>query len=375
MRFVTIAAKNLARRPARSLLTVFGLAIAIAAIVSLLGASDSLQNSLRTLYRTRGADLIVQRRGGMVQISKGIAESFGDRIRALPQTGAVVSGLLDLISFEDRGLYMVIIEGIEAKSLVLDRVKLVAGRRLQAGDGRCAMLGRVLAENLKKRPGDTIKLYEHPFQVVGIFDALSVYESGAAFVLLSELQREMDRPGQVTGFLVQARPPGDAAAMAALKTQIEALDPDIAAIPADEFVHTVSQMRITRTMSWIIAGIAGILGSLSVLNTMAMSVFERRAEIGALRAIGWRKSRIVRLICGESLLLAAGGVALGIPAGEAALSLLAHWHVTSNIVQDNVSLRTIGQAVLLAAAMAAIGALYPALRIARVPPVESLRGT
>jgi len=374
MWFVTIAAKNLVRRPTRTLLTIAGLAIAVATVVSLVGAAESLERSYLALHVSRGADLVVQRQGGMIQITRGIAESFGDRIRTLPQAGRVIGGLLDLVAFEDRGLYMVIVEGTDPNDIVMGRVEMTSGRRLHAGDENCVMLGRVLASNLGKLAGDTVEIYAHRFRVVGVFEALSVYENGAVFMPLADLQREMDRPGQVTGFLVQANPPGDSAAIAALKRRIESLDRHVAAVPCAEFVRSVSQMQVTRVMSWIIAGITGLIGSLGVLNTMAMSVFERRAEIGALRAMGWRRTRVVRLILNESFVLAAAGLAIGLPCGASLICFLSRWHVTSNLVQGNVSARTIGEAVLMAAVMATVGALYPALRIARVPPVESLRG-
>jgi putative ABC transport system permease protein len=373
MYFLTIAAKNLARRPARTLLTLFGVALGVAAVVSLWGAVESIESSYLAVYTGREVDLVVQRRGGMVQLSKGIAQSFGDRIRALPQARLVMGGLLDMVSFEDRGLYMVLVEGIEPTSIALDRVKVTDGRRLRAGDEKCVMLGRGLAANLGKRPGEIVEIYSHPFKVVGVFDSLSRYENGSVFMLLDELQRQMDRTGQVTGFLVQAEPPGDPAAVASLRQRIEAIDPTVAAIQCEEFVGSLSQMRVLRTASWVIATIAGAIGSLGILNTMAMSIFERRAEIGALRAVGWRKSRVVRLILDESLMLAVAGAALGIPIGAAALAFLGRWRVTSTFVQGNLSPRVVGVAILVASVMAMVGALYPALRIARVPPDEALR--
>jgi putative ABC transport system permease protein len=376
MRFVTIAVKNLVRRPGRSLLTVAGLAVAIAAVVSLVGAAESLENSYLALYESRGADLVVQRRGGMVQVSRGMAESFGDRIRTLPQAGLVSGGLLDLVAFEERGLYTVFVEGmLPSAGSVIDRAKLLTGRRLTTSDKDCVMLGRVLAANLSKRFGETVEIYAHKFKIVGVFETLNVYENGSVFMLLSDLQRQMDRPGQVTGFLVQANPPGDAAAITALQRGIEALDPNVAAIPCAEFVRSVSQLRVTRAMSWIISAMAGLIGALGVLNTMAITVFERRAEIGALRAMGWRKTRVVRLILNESLALAAVGLAVGIPCGFGLMFFMQKWHVTSSLVQGNPSAWTICEAILMAAAMATIGALVPALRIASVPPVNALRGT
>ena len=98
----------------------------------------------------------------------------------------------------------------------------------------------------------------------------------------------MDRPGEVTGYAVTSadqRP----AAIEELRKKIEALDPEIAATPCAEFVNSITQIRITRTMSWFTSIFAIVIGAIGVMNTMAMSVFERRGEIGTLRAIGWRK--------------------------------------------------------------------------------------
>jgi putative ABC transport system permease protein len=237
------------------------------------------------------------------------------------------------------------------------------------------MLGRILAANLGKKPGDSVDVYSQPFRVLGVFESFSVYENGAVFMLLDDLQRQMDRPGQVTGHIVQSNPPGDSAATAELARQIESLDHDVAAVPCAEFVSSLNQMRVTRTMAWLIAAIACAIGSLGVLNTMAMSVFERRSEIGSLRAMGWRTSCVIRLIVGESLMLATAGAAAGIVIGLAGIAVLAHWHVTSGLVQGDVSYRAIAEGVITAAAMAVVGAAYPALRIARMPPVDALRGS
>ena len=130
---------------------------------------------------------------------------------------------MDLISFEEQDLFMVIVNGWEPDCPVLDRVHLLAGRRLRAGDERAVMLGRILAANLGKHTGDHVQVYGQDFEVVGEFESFSVYENGAVFMLLDELQRQMDRPGEVTGYIVQSadnRP----AAIAELRKKIEALD-------------------------------------------------------------------------------------------------------------------------------------------------------
>src|SRR5215212_9331057 len=154
MRMWQIAQKNLWRRPVRSLLTAFGLAIAVAAVVALVGVSESLESSFLDLYIRQGADLVVQPRGGAVQLSKGIRLSVGDQLRKIPGVREVVGSLMDLISFEEQGLFMVIVNGLEPDSPVFDRVRVMSGRRLHAADRRAVMLGRILAANLGKHTGD-----------------------------------------------------------------------------------------------------------------------------------------------------------------------------------------------------------------------------
>jgi putative ABC transport system permease protein len=374
MNMLALAWKNLRRRPARSVLTIVGLSVAVGVVVSLVGLSQSLESSFLALYTQRGADLVVQRRGGTVQLAKGLPLKLADRIEKMPGVKEVIRGLMDMVAFEKQGLFMVIVNGWEADCPVLDRVNITAGRRLQKGDNRRVMLGRILAANLGKRPGDSVDLYSRQFEVVGVFDSFSVYESGAVFMLMEDLQRQMDRPGQATGFVVQVSPPGDAGVIDRIRREIEALDPAIAATPCAEFVRSLKQMQVTRSMSWVASVIAALIGAIGVLNSMAMSVLERRPEIGAFRAMGWRKRHVVQLIVTEALLLAAAGAALGTALGLSVLCGLVHLPATSGLVQGDWPIWAIAEGALLAFLMAALGAAWPALRISAEQPVEALLG-
>jgi putative ABC transport system permease protein len=372
MHLWTIAGKNLWRRPARSLLTVCGLAIAVAAVVALVGVSDSLESSYLDLYTRPGSDLVVQRRGGAVQISKGIDLAFGDQIRKISGVREVIGGLMDMVSFEDHDLFMVIVNGFEADCSVLDRVRIVNGRRLQVGDGRMVMLGRILAANLGKRAGDRVTLYGQDFAVVGVFESFSVYENGAVFMLIEELQRQMDRPGEVTGFVVvtETRKKAD---IARIGREIEALRPDVAATTCAEFVSSLSQMKIVRTVSWFTSLFAIVIGGVGMMNTMAMSVLERRGEIASLRAMGWRQGRVAKLILSESFVLSIVGALLGVVIGLTAIWLLTQWRRTSGLVQGDLSFAAIGEGFVVALVIALLGAAIPAIRCARLPIADTLR--
>ncbi len=372
MQFWTVALKNLRRRAARSALAVGGMAIAVASVVALVGVANSLESSFLDLYLKRGTDLIVQPRGGTIQLSKGISPAFGDQIRKIPGVRGVIGGLMDMVAFEDNDLYMVIVYGWMPDSPVLDQVHLLSGRQIHEGDVRKVTLGRILAANLGKKTGDHIKLYGQDFEVVGIFESFSVYENGAVFLLLDELQRQMDRPGEVTGFVVDAidkRP----AAVEEIRRQIEALDPNVAATPCADFVSSLSQIRIARTMSWFISAFAIAIGAIGVMNTMAMAVFERRGEIAALRSMGWPKLRVVQLILTESMFLSLIGAVIGTAVGAGIMMILPHLKKTSGLIQGDMSLCAIFAGICVAIIIALVGAIVPAYRCARLPIAETLR--
>ena len=117
------------------------------------------------------------------------------------------------------------------------------------------------------------------FQVVGVFESDSLFENGGLIVPIKDLQRMMGREGSVSGFVVSAEA-SKGRDLDALGHRIEATIPGVAATPARDFVQGDNQIRLVKTMAWATSAIAMILGSLGVLNTMMMAVFERTQEIG-----------------------------------------------------------------------------------------------
>ena len=373
MRLIGVAWKNLARRPWRSTLTALGLSVAVATVVTLVGVSQRLEQSFLDLYNRRGADLVVQHAGGMMQLNSGINESLQSRIAELPGAGQVIGGLMDVVALERFDMVAVIVNGWDVQCPVLDQVTVIEGRRLRRGDRGRVMLGKILAGNIGVHVGDTIDFYSEQFEIVGIFDSFSVYESGAIFVLLAELQRLMDRPGKVTGYVVQAAPPGDAAAVEELRESINSLDPNIRAVAVSEFVRNISQIRVIRAAAWVTSVIAVVIGVVGVLNTMITSVFERVREIGTLRAIGWRKRRVMSMVIAESLLLSFVAAIVGNLLGASAVGLLGRWPQLAGFLDGSPPLAEMAQGALLAIVVGALGGLYPAVWAANLWPVQALR--
>ncbi|HEV3415182.1 MAG TPA: ABC transporter permease [Pirellulales bacterium] len=378
MQFFVFIWRNLLRRPVRSGLTIVGLAVAVAAVVALVGISDGFSRQFQELYDHRGVDLVVQKVGSSAELNNGVPEAMGNRIKELMPGATVMGGLMDVVSFPDHDLMAVIINGWPADSpLFLDR-KLISGRFPKEGDRHKAIIGTVLAANLGKKLGDTIRIYDTDVEIIGTFESTSVFESGSIATLLKDMQEFMNRSHQVTGFIVRTDIPKDAPDREAKIAQFgkrieETLDDGIAAMPATAFIENVGLIKLAKAVAWVTSAIAMAIGAIGMLNTMVMSVYERVREIGTLRAIGWRKMRVMWMILCESILLSFGGAVIGSIAAVGLTRFLSKMPMTSELIEGKIAPVIFAEGFLLAMLVGFLGALYPAYWGANLRPIEAMR--
>ncbi|HZZ27275.1 MAG TPA: ABC transporter permease [Pirellulales bacterium] len=374
MHFFTFLLKNLLRRPARTLLTIVGLAVAVGAVVSLVGVASGFKDSFMKIYESRDVDLVVTRAGGTEAINNGLPEQLQGPLTKLKGVKQVVGGLVDTIQFRDQGLLGVLLNGWPPDSPLFSEIKMISGQKLTAADTDKIILGRVFAANMNKKVGDTIELYNtKKFEVVGIYESPIVYENGGAVILLKELQSLINKPNETSGFTISAEKPIDEKGLDDLAERIKALQPGLQVKKSAEFVNNVQQIKMINAVAWITSAIALVIGAIGMLNTMIMSVFERTKEIGTLRAIGWRRTRIIQMVIGESLLLSLGGAIVGSVAGLVMVKLLTELPNTSGLVSGNISLPVILWGFFFAILVGVFGAIYPALWSANLLPTEALR--
>jgi putative ABC transport system permease protein len=372
VRFLTLIAKNVLHRPVRTVLTTVGLAIAIAAVIILVGISWNFERSFLAIFRAKGIDMVVGRAGSSNQLSSSLDEKMSDRLLAIDGVAEVSPSLVDTVAFEDKNLVSVLVDGWVPGSILFRGIRVIDGRALQKSDEKAVMLGRVLAMSLGKKAGEGLPVAGEPFHVVGVYESDSWFENGAMIMPLATLQSMMGRQGQVTGFLIKAKA-SDPHSIAQLRQRIEKTIPGVAAMPARDHVASDTQIRLASAMAWATAAVALILGSVGMLNTMLMSIFERTREIGILRAVGWRRRRVLALVLGEALAIALFGTVLGTVLAIIGLKALTLGPTARGFINPNLPPEVIVIALAMGVGLSLLGGLYPAARAAALEPTEALR--
>jgi putative ABC transport system permease protein len=383
MYFVTFILKNLTRRPFRTALTVLGLAVAVGSMISLLGISHNVEATVAEGFERRGVDLVVIQGGVPDQLSSDLDEKLVDRVKRIPGVDPkgvdiALVGLIELKRASGSSISAMTL-GWPADNFGFDDLEILKGRRLEAGDHRKVMLGKTLAGNLDKTVGGTIELQEQRFQIVGIYQSFSVFENGSVIVLLPEAQQLSARPGRITGFAIRVdksleHPDAD---VDAVRQRIDAITDDtgkhLSAQTTKDYVQTAAHITMLKAMTWMVSVIAVVIGVISMLNTMIMSVLERTQEIGILRAVGWPKSRIVRMILGEAIVLGLAAAAFGAVGAVSFTYVLTLFPKANGFIEGGIAPVVIAEGFALTLFIGVLGAAYPAVRAARLLPTEALR--
>jgi putative ABC transport system permease protein len=374
MRLATLTIKNVLRRPGRSALTVCGLAAAIGTVVALVGIVRTYEQSVRDFYASQGIDLVVFRKAGIYRPYSSLKQSLQAEIERMPEVQLVAGSITETLSMPDYGLYGVVLEGIEVGRFDMSRAKVVSGRLLREGDGRVVVLGSILAKNLNKRPGDTLELVRgaEPFTVVGVYESHQFVENNMILAPLSQIQPLLGREGEVTGFVITVKQK-DEAATERLRQRIRGLSSEVDAQATGEFFDTAVETRLAMAMTWLTSTVALIVGSIGMLNTMLMTVVERTREIAILRAIGWRKGSVIRVILLESLILAVSGCVAGTLLAIGLTQVLTRLPAVQHIVTGRIAPSVIVTAVVTALLVCILGGVYPAWRAAGLLPSQALR--
>ena len=373
MRFFSLIFKNLTRRPFRTGLTLLAFATAIAAVVSLLGIAKGFTKSVADVYQSHSVDVVVSREGTADRLSSSVDESFTEKIATVTGVDQAAGVLLETMSLEEQEIYGVPSMGIADGSWLLDDYKLESQVEVDEKNVHRVLLGVNLANRVGVAAGEEVMIFEEPYLVTGIFNSQSAWENGSMIFPLRQLQKLADRASQVTYINVVLEKPVGAAKADAAVTAIESLDPKLNALTTDDFVETDTRMQLAQAMAGMTSLIALILGAFGVLNTMMTSVLERTREIGILRAMGWPRARVVKMILLESCLLAVVACVVGSILAIVLTRILANSTAAQGILTPAIDGGVLIRGAIIALVIGVLGAMIPAWRAARLLPTEAFR--
>ena len=373
MTFFSMVWKNIHRRKARSGFTAAGVAIGVGAGIAMAAVSWGFDRSFENLYVSRSTDAVVAKITSGSLMPGFFDEARADEIAALPGIRSTGNVLSDLFSIQ--GVEGMMVCGWQPGAFLWDHITLRKGvQPARQESGKPVYLGIIAADLLKKKPGDSLLIREKTFRVAGIFESRSLMENGAVILDLSDLQTLVGRPRKINFLNLRLNPEMTGAEFDSLRTTIERKYRGLRFFRTGEVASSLVAVRASKAMSLVTSAIALAVGTLGIMNTMLMSVYERTREIGLLAAVGWRRRRIVTMVLVESVLISVAGAAAGVVLGVAAVLALQSMEFMRGKIEAAFGPELFLGAFVLASGLGIAGALYPAWKAASIQPRNALLG-
>ncbi|RLI98362.1 MAG: hypothetical protein DRO99_00905 [Candidatus Aenigmatarchaeota archaeon] len=373
---IDLAFKNVKREKSRTFLTVLGIVIGIGVIVALGSFAEGINVFFQSTLEFSAGKVTVQQRGaGGFQTGFSGSDITDEQVEAIKMLDGVKEVVPVNMYIEAGGIgfdIQMIVVGLDPSNsnvFVGDDIGLYSGRELEPGDSGYIVVGKDFADSRGLVIGDTVTLKDTGFEVIGIIEkSNNANVDSSAMITMSDMQDLLDTESYSLLYVI----PEDIRDVETIADRIEDEDDSLSATTNKDFARTATDVvnRI-RMFMFAMGGIAAVIGGLGVLNTMVMSVLERRKEIGVMKAIGATNYNVLFQILSESLIISLLGGVIGVLVGQIGAFVLVV--VTEGAIPATVTPGLAATGILFAMALGAIGGIYPAWQAARVDPVQALR--
>lgn len=394
--FFIISLSSLRQRRKRSWLTMIGIFIGVATIVSLMSVGQGMQDAINDQFASMGSDKIMVLSGsGMpLESASPLTLTELDVVRGVRgveyATGMITK--MSPITFQDETTYQFVAGiPIDEDSLRIltgmEAFHLIDGRMLKEGDRFKAVVGYLYAVDAfdkKVEMGHKLTVSGYDFDVIGRFDRIGTRQKDLQVIIPQEIFRDIyDEPEDLMAMIAQVKPSAGMSKVAEdIKRQIRRVrderegEETFQVQTFEELMSTAgSVISVVQAFLLGIAFISLLVGGVGIMNTMYTSVLERTREIGVMKAIGARNSHIMSIFLIEAGILGMVGGSIGIALGLAlgkAVEYFADTQLSTGLIKANTSPELILTALTFSFLVGCLSGVLPARAAAKQSPVESL---
>ncbi len=400
--FAKMAFRNITRRKMRSWLTMLGIFIGIAAVVTLISLGQGFQGTINEQFEKLGPNRLIITPGNSEMGFQGgslTTEYLTDReTEIVRKTRGIrfATGLLienARIDFNDEVAHLNVI-GVKTDSGTTEELERIGffeietGRQFSNTDGYAAILGQNIAKKTfdrELRVGNKILINDVQFKVIGIQKTAGTGVHDAVIRIPLDTAREIfDEPVKISEVMAATQTVEDLDAVVdsverALRKyrDVKEGEEDFSVQTSKQIINQLNQILTLVNVVFIgIAAISLIVGGIGITNTMYTSVLERTKEIGIMKSVGARNSDIRNIFLMESGFLGLVGGIIGAILGLmiAKVGELIVLKAANIVLKPYISIELIAGVLLFSFLIGALSGTFPAMQAAKMNPVECLRG-
>jgi putative ABC transport system permease protein len=357
---------NLVHRPFRTIISVVAVAVEVTLILLIVGIMLGMLNDSKHRQAGIGADIMVQPPGSSLLMGVSgapVSVKVADKLRKLPHVVAVTPVVTQLTTAGN----VEVLDGIDLPSFdaVSGGFHYLSGGPFQ--EPYDMIIDDLEAGSKHRKVGDMVETLNHPFRICGIVE----HGKGARkFVPIATLQDLIGALGKASIFYVKLDDPNNADEVVRTIKSISGMQ-QYGVHSLKEYLSLMTSASIPglTTVINVVIGIAMIIGFIVIFQAMYAAVMERTREIGILKSLGAGKLYIVNVVLRETLLIAIGGVILGIAISYGArVGLRARFQTLPVLI----TYAWLVKASIIALIGSLLGAFYPAMKAAQKDPIDAL---